>query len=300
MKTAADAQPNAIGAWMRLLRPKQWVKNAFVLAPLLFSAQATNRASLLSAAMAFVAFCLAASAVYAFNDVRDRVEDQAHPTKRFRPVAAGLVSAGAAQVFAVVLASAGALLAWFSNPLVAGWIGSYLFLNVLYSTRLKSIVLLDVFSIAAFFVLRLLAGSAAVLVVPSLWLLVCGGLLSLYLGFAKRRHELTLLKGNAAKHRSVLADYSIPMLDQISSVLLAVTLVAYLMFTQTSDTGRRVGGDALGYSTIFVLYGVLRYTYLVQLGNRGDPTETVLEDRHLLLTVIAWGVYSGWLIYRPR
>ncbi len=300
MKAPADAGFSPVDSWIRLLRPKQWIKNAFVLAPLLFSAQATRRSTLTSAALAFAAFCLAASAVYAFNDVRDRVEDQAHPTKRFRPVAAGLISVGTAHAASLLLACASTLLAWFVDSSVAGWIGVYLVLNVLYSTKLKSMVLLDVFSIASFFVLRLLAGSAAAMVVPSIWLLVCGGLLALYLGFAKRRHEITLLKGDAAAHRSVLAEYNVPLLDQICSVLLAVTMVAYLMFTQTSETGRRVGGDALGYSTIFVLYGALRYAYLVQVGNRGDPTDTVLEDRHLVVTVVAWTAYCGWLIYRPR
>ncbi len=291
---------NTVSAWLSLLRPKQWVKNTFVLAPLIFSGQGTNKAKLEDAGLAFLAFCLAASAVYAFNDVRDRLGDQSHPTKRFRPVAAGSISPVTAQSVALVLAVVGISLAWFVRPLVAAWISTYLLLNVAYSTKLKSVVLLDVFSIATFFVLRLLAGSAAVDVIPSIWLLVCGGLLSLYLGFAKRRHELTLLKGDAVAHRSVLAEYSIPLLDQICAVLLAVTLVAYLMFTQTSETGRRVGGDAMGYSIVFVLYGVLRYTYLVHSGNRGEPTETVLEDRHLLITITAWTAYSAWLIYRPH
>jgi len=280
------------------MRPKQWTKNAFVLAPLLFSGRAAQMASVEHALIGFAAFCLAASAVYAFNDVNDRVEDQAHPTKRLRPVASGQISVGHARAAAVMLAMTGVMTAWLVGPAVAGWVGLYLVLNVLYSTTLKSIVLLDVFCIAAFFVLRLLTGSAAVGVKSSVWLLVCGGLLSLYLGFAKRRHELTVLGDRAAGHRGVLAHYSAPFLDQISSVLLAVTIVAYLMYTLTSETAQRVGSDALSYGSVFVLYGVFRYLYLVHRRDLGTPTETVLEDKPLLATVALWVAYNAWLIYR--
>ncbi|MBL0169309.1 MAG: decaprenyl-phosphate phosphoribosyltransferase [Gemmatimonadaceae bacterium] len=286
--------------WVLLMRPKQWTKNAFVLAPLLFSGRAMERGSVASALLGFAAFCLAASAVYAFNDVNDRAEDQAHPTKRFRPVAAGRIGVGQARAMAAVLATVGVALAWQVGPGVAGWVALYLALNVLYSVVLKTVVLLDVFCIAAFFVLRLLTGSAAVGVKSSVWLLVCGGLLALYLGFAKRRHELTVLGDRAAGHRGVLAHYSAPFLDQISSVLLAVTIVAYLMYTLTSETARRVGSDALSYGSVFVLYGVFRYLYLVHRRDQGTPTETVLEDRPLLITVALWIAYSAWLIYRPR
>ena len=286
--------------WVRLVRPKQWTKNAFVMAPLLFSGRALDVTAVAAALEGFVAFCLAASAVYAFNDVNDRTEDQAHPTKRLRPVASGRITVGQARVAAALLAASGIAVALSAGLPVAGWIALYLLLNILYSTVLKRVVLLDVFCISAFFVLRLLAGSAAVGVTSSVWLLVCGGLLSLYLGFAKRRHELTVLGDGAAGHRGVLAHYSAPFLDQISSVLLAVTIVAYLMYTLTSETAQRVGSDALSYGAVFVLYGVFRYLYLVHRRDLGTPTETVLEDRPLLITVALWIAYSAWLLYRPR
>jgi 4-hydroxybenzoate polyprenyltransferase len=180
---------------------------------------------------------------------------------------------------------------------VFGLAGTYVALNILYTFRLKEMVLLDVFSVAAFFLIRLLAGSAAIDVRASVWLLLCGGLLALYLGFTKRRHELSLLGAGSAEHRSVLTHYSTAFLDQMSSVLLAVTVVSYIMYTLTSDTARQVGDDALSYSTIFVLYGVFRYLYLVHQRNGGSPTKTLLTDRSLLITVVLWVGYCGWVIY---
>ena len=178
--------------WVRLIRPQQWIKNAFVLTPLLFSGKFLDRSSDLRAALAFVCFCLLASSVYAWNDILDRAADQQHPVKRFRPVAAGRIGTHAAGLAGAVLAALGlALSAWLGNGVLVVAV-TYLVLNLFYSFWLKHVVVLDVFCVAGFFVLRLLVGSRAVAVVPSIWLLLCGGLLALYLGFAKRRHELRL------------------------------------------------------------------------------------------------------------
>ncbi len=287
------------GPWIRLLRPSHWTKNFFVLAPLLFSGQARDLRVATSASLAFLAFCLAASSVYAFNDVLDRDADRRHPTKRLRPVAAGTIDTRHAIGMAVVLAVLALGLALREGWVTAAWIAVYLLLNLIYSMGLKRIVLLDVFAIASFFVLRLLTGAAAIAVHPSVWLLLCGGLLALYLGFAKRRHELSVLGDSSASHRSVLAHYSAPFLDQISSVLLAVTIVSYLMYSLTSDTAVRVGTEELSYGIPFVLYGVFRYLYLVHQRDTGTPTETVLSDRWLLVTVALWVAYNGWVLYRP-
>ena len=289
-----------IADWLRLFRPQHWVKNGFVLAPLLFSGKATDPAVLMDALLAFAAFCLAASAVYAFNDVADRAEDLAHPVKRFRPVASGRISTGQAWAAAAVLAVLALGLSWLVGPLSALCVAAYLALNVAYSYWLKHLVLLDVFAIATFFLLRLLSGAAAVRVHPSVWLLLCGGLLALYLGFAKRRHELLVLGDTSADHRSVLAHYSAPFLDQISSVLLAVTLVSYLMYSLTSETAARVGSEALSYGAPFVLYGVFRYLYLVHRRDLGSPTETILTDRPLMGAVALWLLYNAFVLYRPH
>jgi len=289
-----------LGDWLRLLRPRHWVKNGFVLAPLLFSGRAADSVILLDALLAFAAFCLAASAVYAFNDVVDRAEDRVHPVKRFRPVAAGRIGPGTAYAAAAVLAVLALGVASLAGPLSALCIAAYLALNGAYSVWLKHLVLLDVFAIATFFLLRLLAGAAAVQVRPSVWLLLCGGLLALYLGFAKRRHELLVLGDESSDHRSVLAQYSPPFLDQISSVLLAVTLVSYLMYSLTSETAAKVGSDALSYGVPFVLYGMFRYLYLVHKRGLGSPTEIVLTDRPLIISAGLWLVYNAWIIYRPH
>ena len=287
-------------AWLRLLRPAQWTKNLFVLAALLFSGKASDPATVLDGLLAFVAFCLAASAVYAFNDVRDREPDRAHPVKRHRPVASGQVSTSHASISAAVLAGSGVALALVVDRGAAAWLGAYLVLNVGYSLHFKHVVILDVFAIASFFVIRLLVGAAAVAAPPSVWLLLCGGLLALYLGFAKRRHELAVLGDDSARHRGVLAHYGTQFLDQVSAVLLAVTIVAYLMYTLTSPTALMVGTEELSYGVPFVLYGVFRYLYLVHQRDMGTPTETVLSDRSLLATVGLWVIYNAWVLYRPH
>lgn len=297
---AVDRQGGAMRAWIRLFRPTHWTKNAFVIIPLLFSGRATDASAALAVLAAFGAFCLAASAVYALNDVLDSSADRSHPVKRTRPVASGQIGAPAATSASLLLAVLAVSLALVAGPATAGWIAGYLALNVAYSFVLKHMVLLDVFAIAAFFVLRLLAGSAAAHVHPSVWLLLCGGLLALYLGFAKRRHELSVLGDASAAHRGVLAHYSAPFLDQISAVLLAVTVVSYLMYTLTSPTAQLVGTEALSYGAPFVLYGLFRYLYLVHQRDLGTPTETVLSDRALIATVMLWGLYNAWVLYRPH
>jgi 4-hydroxybenzoate polyprenyltransferase len=285
--------------WLRMLRPQQWIKNFFVLAPLLFSGRATEPEAAMRAAGAFLAFCLVASGVYLMNDVADRERDRNHPTKRHRPVAAGRVGVGQAVAVGAALHVVGLALSWAISPHLLAVTGAYVVLNVLYTHALKDMVILDVFVIAAFFMLRLLAGAAAVSVQPSVWLLLCGGLLALYLGFAKRRHELTLLGDDSASHRSVLTHYSEAFLDQMSVVLLSVTIVSYIMYTLESETAAKVGSQALVTSTPFVLYGVFRYLYLVHKRDLGSPTETVLTDRPLMADVALWLVYCGWVIYRP-
>ena len=263
-----------------------------------FSGQALNLVAQRSAVAAFLVFCLLASSVYVLNDIIDREADRRHPTKRSRPIASGAVGVGGAVVLALLLIVVGVAAAWAVGTKLLLCAVTYLLLNVVYSVWIKHVVILDVFSIAAFFVLRLVAGAAAVEVRPSVWLVLCGGLLALYLGFAKRRHELVLLGGGSADHRAVLSQYSTGFLDQLSVVLLSVTIVSYIMYTLESETARQTGGEALSYSTVFVLYGVLRYLYLVHRHLDGNPTETLLTDKSLLLAVTLWVVYCGVVIYR--
>jgi 4-hydroxybenzoate polyprenyltransferase len=291
----------SLGAWIRLLRPRQWVKNFFVLAPLLFSGRALEWASQWRALAAFAVFCALASGVYALNDVIDRESDRAHPVKRVRPIAAGLISTSSALTLASILLLVALVGAFLVAPALGAIAVAYLAVNVAYGLKLKRIVIVDVFAVASFFVMRLLAGAAAVQVKPSLWLILCSGLLALYLGFAKRRHELELLGDASSDHRQVLSQYTTQFLDQLSVVLLAVTIVSYIMYTVESETAKAVGSDSLSYSTVFVLFGVLRYLYLVHRrgGDGGNPAETLLTDRSLLVACVLWVLYCGFVIYQP-
>jgi 4-hydroxybenzoate polyprenyltransferase len=286
--------------WIRAIRPEQWLKNGFVLSPLVFSGKALMWDAQWRALASFAAFCAVASAVYLMNDVIDRSADRLHPRKATRPIAAGRISTRSALAVSAALGVVGLAAGSIAGFQVTGVLLAYLALNVLYGSWLKYVVIVDVFVIAAFFVMRLVAGAVAVDAKPSIWLLLCGGLLALYLGFAKRRHELVLLGGGSPTHRAVLADYSTTFLDQLSVVLLSVTIVSYIMYTLESDTARIVGSESLSYSTAFVLYGVLRYLYLVHRNEGGNPTETLLTDRSLLAAVVLWGAYCGAIIYFAR
>jgi len=295
--TTVDA---SLRDWIRLIRPQQWIKNAFVLTPLLFSGKSLDLTADLRAGLAFISFCFLASAVYAWNDILDREGDRQHPTKRMRPVAAGRIGVSAAAWSGVILAAVGlAGCALLGQPVLVVAV-AYLGLNVLYSFRLKHVVVLDVFCVAGFFVLRLLAGARAVAVVPSIWLLLCGGLLALYLGFAKRRHEIVLLGSGSSQHRTVLADYSPAFLDQMSGVLLSVTIVAYIMYTLSPEKLAEIGSYRLTYSAGFVLYGVFRYLFLVHQREGGNPNDVLFTDRALLASVVLWFLYCFWVIYSPR
>ena len=296
--TEALSRGTVIGAWLRLLRPQQWVKNAFVLTPLVFSGRFTDLRSVEQALAAFVAFCLVASGVYAGNDVVDRHADRAHPTKRHRPVAAGLIPVGGALAVALTCVGLALAIALAVHPALAAIIATYLGLNVLYTLWLKRVVLLDVFTIAAFFVLRLLAGATAIAVTPSIWLLLCGGLLALYLGFAKRRNELVMLE-DAGSHRRILQEYTVGLLDQLITIVTAATLMAYMLYTFFSPTGKE--RPWLMATIPFVIYGIFRFLYLMHRhGKGGDPSSELIEDRNLLVCALLFGLTAAAVMLLGR
>jgi 4-hydroxybenzoate polyprenyltransferase len=199
------------------------------------------------------------------------------------------------------MAVGGVLGAWWLEPRFGLIALAYVVVNIVYTLKLKSVVILDVFAVASFFIMRLVAGAVVVQVPATIWLLLCGGLLALYLGFAKRRNELETLGDGSSEHRAVLRKYGPEFLDQMSAVLLSVTVVSYIMYTLSSETAERVGSDVLTYSVVFVLYGVFRYLYLSHKhGEGGDPTETLLTDRPLMGSVILWFAYCGWVMYAYR
>jgi 4-hydroxybenzoate polyprenyltransferase len=269
-------------------------QNGFVLAGSDLCREALQASSVVAALLAFVAFCALSGATYAANDILDVKEDRGHPTKRLRPVASGEVPVPLAITFAVLLAVGGLMLA-FSVDLWVGIAGlSYLLLQAIYTPVLKHIALLDVMSISTGFVLRALAGVAAVGESISPWLVVCTGLLTLFLGFSKRRYELFVLGEGAKTHRKNLGDYSVEMLDQMMMIMLTATIIAYIMYTFTFALQLR---SYMMLSIPFVIYGVLRYMLLVHRDGGGDPDTLLLRDRPLQLTLLLFLAVIMTVIY---
>ena len=283
------------GSLLRLARPKQWTKNGFVLAGVLFAGKASSPSPVVDALLTFLAFCLLSGAVYAFNDVLDVDEDRKHPLKRFRPVASGEVPVPAAVVYAAVLVAAGLALCFYVNLGVGATGLAYLALQVVYTPFLKHMAILDVMSISAGFVIRALAGVAAVNSPISPWLIVCTGLLTLFLGFSKRRHELATLGDGAVGHRKNLRDYSVPLLDEMMNIMISATIIAYTLYTFT--VYERQDEIFMMASIPFVVYGVFRYMLLVHRDGGGNPDTLVLADRPLQISLLLWLVVVGVTIY---
>lgn len=287
----------ALAALIRLMRPRQWLKNLFVFTGLVFSHGWGDAALVGRVVVAAMAFSLMASAIYVINDLADREADRRHPVKRHRPLASGAVTVPAALLLAVLLsASAAALAAWVSSTVL--WlIAAYAVINLAYSAGLKQVVILDVFLIAAGFMLRILAGTAGVGIPPSQWLLLTGLLITLFLGFAKRRAEWQAAGEEGASRRKVLAHYGPELLDHMITVTAAGVVMSYSLYTMSADTVARHGTANLIYTVPFVLYGIFRYIYLLHHRRRGeDPATELLLDPHLVVTFLAWLTTTVWLI----
>lgn len=276
-------------ALIRSMRPEQWLKNGFVLAPMVFSGLLDDPGAWARSLLAVAAFCAASSAVYLVNDVLDREADRRHPSKCNRPIAAGEISVGAALIAAVVLAAAAMAAAFVLGGWFPAVLGSYILLVVLYSVVLKRVVFVDVLVLAAGFVLRVVGGAVAINVPVSRWLLLCAYLLALYLALGKRRSELALLGEGAGTHREVLGHYTLGLVDQSISVVLGATVLAYTLYTVAPDTVAKVGSEGLMATVPVVLYGLFRYLYLLHRHDLGgSPTRVLVTDRPLLLTVVIW------------
>jgi 4-hydroxybenzoate polyprenyltransferase len=282
------------------LRPDQWTKNLIVFAALIFAVKLLDPAALANASAAFLIFCALSGAVYLINDVSDRDADRQHPLKRMRPVAAGEISPGLALGFAVVLSAAAVTGSFALNRSFGMAAVAYLALQVLYTRSLKHIVVLDVMAIAIGFVLRAVAGGLVINVHISNWLLVCTMLGALFLGLAKRRHEITLLAAGAKGHRRILEEYDPYLLDQMIGVVAASTMVAYIIYCASPETHAYFGTEWLVLTTPFPIYGLFRYLYLVhRKEGGGSPSDMLLKDRPLLACVALWGIVVVMIIYRP-
>ncbi len=287
-----------IGPLFRSFRPVQWVKNVFVLAPLVFAEHLLEVDLLLRAGISFLAFCCAASSIYLVNDLRDREEDRKHPLKKNRPIASGALSIPIAIAAAVVLSLLAIGFSLYLGLSFIIYLVVYLAINLLYSSVLKKIVILDVMAVSSGYVLRVMAGAAAIDVEVSKWLLLCSIFLALFLIFSKRRHEIVLLGDSAAEHRAVLGHYNAAFLDQMINVVTASTVVSYALYAVDDHTVERFGSDALVYTLPLVLYGIFRYLYLVyQRNDIQDPTVALLKDPALILNVVLWGAAVLAIVY---
>lgn len=287
-------------ALLKTLRPHQWVKNLFVAAALVFSRHLTDVEYVVRTGLAVLAFCMLSGAVYAFNDVRDVETDRAHPSKRHRPIASGALSKRAAMTSALllaVIALAGSYaLSWKTGVFAT----AYLAQNVAYSVKLKQIAFVDVGIIAAGFLLRVLAGAAAIDVPASGWLLLCTALLATFLGLGKRAHELAWAErtGQTVETRAALAGYNIPVVRAAMLVLAVATCAAYLAYTVDPHTVAFFGTENLPYSSPFVALGILRFLSLALWYPKDDsPTEAMLKDPWFLLDLLGATATVLYIIY---
>lgn len=276
--------------YLQLIRLKQWIKNVFVLAPLLFSFQFTDFSCVFRAMLTFLAFSFVASAHYILNDILDKEKDALHPFKKNRPIASNRISIREACFWVVGLILAAFFCLYVLGMLkVAGVIFLYFMMNILYSWQFKNIVLLDVFIIALGFVLRVYAGAWAIHVGVSGFIFMTTLFLSLFLGFAKRKGELVRL---GSVSRKVLKEYGQEMLNSFLSVTIALTIMSYAMWTMETSTRANLGTHRMIYSIVFVIYGMFRYLYILdKYAHSEDPTENLYRDKVLLLICFSYVFY---------
>ena len=287
-------------ALVALLRPRDWVKNALVLAPLLFGAKLFDPDAVGRALVAALGFCLAASAGYVWNDLADREADRRHPLKKNRPLAAGTLGVRSAALLSAGLVLGALALSAPLGPAVAACVTGYLALAAAYSLWLKRVPIVDVLGIGAFYILRVAVGSLAIHVPASDWLLMATGLLAVFLGLCKRRHELVLLGEDAAHHREVLGLTDRRFLDSAISLTTSSTLIAYLLYAVDAHTVEKFGTRGMLAGAPFVFYGLLRYLHLVYSeGHGGNPTELVATDRGVLAAALGFAVTCAIVVYWP-
>ena len=281
-----------IKALITTMRPRQWLKNTIIFAALVFDRQLAtgNWPAVLRTFLGFVIFCLLSGVVYVINDIADMEADQQHPIKKKRPLASGELSVNVAKGFAIITLALIIPLSFLLSPAFAIVALSYLILNLAYSNWIKNIPLLDVFAIALGFVLRILAGVTLIEVARfSPWLYVVTTLGALYIGFGKRRAELALLSENANSHRKVLDGYTLPLLDQLITIVSSTTIIAYSLYTFSAPN--LPDNHVMMLTIPFVMYGIFRYLYLIQVKHRGGaPEEVIYSDRPLQITIILWGI----------
>lgn len=289
-----------IKTYFNLLRIPQWIKNFFVFVPLVFSQHLFNIDYVRNSILGFAIFCFISSSIYIINDLIDIDEDKIHPLKKFRPIPAGLIAEGKAKVIAAGLAIISFVLLPFTNILFSVTVLLYFILTILYSLKLKTIVILDVFTIAAGFVLRVLGGAFIINVEISSWLMLTTMFISLFLAVMKRRSELGHIKVEEnTSTRKVLAHYSNDFLDQMSTVTSAGVIICYALYTVSQRTVTIFKTENLIYTTPFVVFGIFRYMYLVYIGKKGENTsELILSDLPMIISLLLYVITIIAIIYR--
>lgn len=280
------------------LRPYQWPKNLLVFAALIFALELFDPLQAARACGAFLVFCAASSTVYLINDLVDRNRDRNHPDKRHRPIAAGQVSPLAAGATAAVLGPASLLASWAIHPELTVVIAGYFGVQGVYNLGLKHVPILDAMSVAAGFLLRAVAGGVALQAPISSWLLICTIFLSVFISFAKRRHEASTLEDGGRAHRESLSFYDVQILDQLVVISAAATLISYALYTMDPATVEKFGTESLVITLPFAIFGVFRYLALMHLDTAiGDPARALVTDRPLMVTVLLWGLCVVLLLY---
>jgi len=284
------------------MRPKQWVKNLFVFAPILFAGKLLDIPMLLTNILAFAAFCCVSSSVYVLNDIIDVESDRVHKKKRYRPIAAGNVSINNAKILFAVLIVLTFLISFKLPFLFLLTVIAYLINNLLYSFKIKNVVLLDVFSISIGFILRVIAGAVAIDVSVSSWMIITTIFISLFLGISKRRAELSgPNQENLEKQRKVLSDYDVVFVDQLNTIAATGTIISYALYTVSEKAISSFHSDKLIYTTPFVIYGIFRYLYLLHQKNLGEsPTQIVTKDIPIIINSLIWLIICAAIIYKAK
>ena len=286
-------------SFIKLIRIPQWIKNLFVFVPLVFSKHLFDKDYLISSLIAFLIFCLISSIVYVVNDIADVQSDRLHPKKKSRPIAAGEINTKQAISISGILFIVAIILMQNYNLRFISCIGLYFILNILYSFVLKNIVLLDIFSIAAGFMIRVFAGAFAISVEISSWLILTTMFISLFLAIMKRRSELNLVENHDfVAARKVLQHYSLNFADQMATIASAGVIICYALYTVAQRTVSIFHTDNLIYTTPFVVFGIFRYMYLVYMNQKGEnTTEVMISDPAMIVNVILYIITTTLIIY---
>jgi len=280
------------------IRPYQWVKNILVFAGLVFSLSVLNWTKVSLTVGAFLVFCAISSSIYLLNDLRDINEDRKHPFKKNRPLPSGKLNLNLARITMIILMILAFGFSYYINSIFTIIILTYCILNIGYSMGLKKVVILDVMIVSIGFLLRAVAGAIVIQVEVSHWLFLCSILLALLITFGKRRHEIYLLNTNAGDHRKSLKEYSLPFLDVMMTISGACCIIAYALYTMSDETITRFGTDWLLYTTPFVMFGIFRYFYLIQIKSQGgDPTKMLLKDVPTIINGVLWIATIFTVIY---